>query len=483
MLPLIPLPRSVRVREDAYRLTVGTRLRGVPEVVAAMLRERTGLSLEGGEPAAVEFRLGAHGQPESYRLEVDATGVRVEAPDDAGLFYAGCTLIQLLGHDRDGWSVAGATIEDVPRFKYRGAMLDVARHFFDLAIVKRLVDQIAGLKLNVLHLHLSDDQGWRIEIVSRPALTALAAGSGVGGGPGGYYTQADYAELVRYAAARQVTIVPEIDLPGHTHAVGVAYPELVERPAFNLRTLAMILGTDRVMPRAGRPFTGMGVGFSSLRLDHEPSYDFVADVLGELAALTPGPYLHIGGDECLGTRPEAYAGFPRRSTALGAGLGKTPMAWHEAGVVSGLAAGPVGQYWGFLAPDRTAADCVRRLTEQGSKLVLSPADAVYLDMKPDRASPLGRDWIGGPITLEGAYRWDPSDLISAVAEDDILGVEAPLWTELVTSPAQIDALMFPRIAAIAEISWSARRGEPGRDWPGFRTRLEGLPSLWTGVGG
>ncbi|MCW5954077.1 MAG: family 20 glycosylhydrolase, partial [Propionibacteriaceae bacterium] len=370
-LPLIPLPRLVEPSSEIFRLAPDTAVRGVPEVVVDMLRERTRLPLTGGADSSIDFRLVPEGAAESYRLEVHATGVRAEATDQAGLFHAACTLAQLLGNDPDGWWLPGVLIQDAPRFGYRGAMLDVARHFFDLATVKRFIDHIAGLKLNILHLHLTDDQGWRLEIVSRPELTTRAAGSSVGGGPGGHYTQTDYAELVDYAAARHVTIVPEIDLPGHTHAVGLAYPDLAERPVLNLRTLATILGTDRVMPRAGRPFTGMGVGFSSLRLDHEPSYDFVADVLGELAALTPGPYLHIGGDECLGTRPEAFAGFLRRVTALVAELGKTPIAWHEAGAVPGLAAGTVGQYWGFLTPSKTAGGCARRLVEQGSPLVLS----------------------------------------------------------------------------------------------------------------
>ncbi len=475
-LPLIPLPHVLELDDETFRFADGTALQGAPEPVALMLRERTGLALDGSGAASIEFGLGTGGRPESYRLRVDATGVRVEAADPAGLFYAGCTLTQLLANDSDGWWLPALTIEDAPRFGYRGAMLDVARHFFDVATIKRFIDRIARLKLNHLHLHLTDDQGWRLEIASRPELTAQAAGTACGGGPGGHYTQADYTELVSYAAARHVTIVPEIDVPGHTHAVGVAYPDLAEPPVFNARTLEAIHGTDGVPPVAGEPFTGMGVGFSSLRIGHEPTYQFLADVLGELAALTPGPYLHIGGDECLGTPPEAFAGFLQRVTTMVAGLGKTPIAWHEAGAAPGLAAGTVGQYWGFLTPDVTAAGCARRLVAQGSRLVLSPADAVYLDMKPEDDSPLGRDWIGGPITLERSYRWDPADLIPGVAEDDILGVEAPLWTEQVSTPAEIDALVFPRIAAVAEIGWSARSGAPGRDWPGFRARLDGLPS-------
>lgn len=480
-LPLVPLPRLVEPTSETFRLAPDTALRRAPRDVAILLRARTRLPLTGGAQGAVDFRLVPGGAAESYRLAVTASGVRIEAADPAGLSHAGRTLAQLLARDADGWWLPGVLIEDAPRFGYRAAMLDVARHFFDVATVKTFIDRIADLKLNVLHLHLSDDQGWRLEVAARPGLTLRAAGSCVGGGPGGHYTQDDYAELVRHATARHVTIVPEIDLPGHTHAVGVAYPDLAERPVLNRRTLATILGTDRVMPRAGRPFTGMGVGFSSLRLDHEPSYDFVADVLTELAALTPGPYLHIGGDECLGTRPEAFAGFLRRVTALVAGLGKTPIAWHEAGAVAGVAPGTVGQYWGFLVPDRAATRCARQLVAQGSPLVLSPADATYLDMKAERNGP-GRDWIGGSITLERSYRWEPAEVVPGADEACILGVEAPLWTEQVATSAEIDALVFPRLAAIAEIGWSAPAGTPGRTWPEFRRRLAGLAPGWRADG-
>ncbi|MGC3953382.1 MAG: family 20 glycosylhydrolase [Propionicimonas sp.] len=470
---LVPVPQRVELGDGRFRLTGATGSHWAPEVIAGWLRERTGLPLDDGE-TSLRFGLGWEGPPESYRLTITSDGVQVEAADDAGLYYAGCTLEQLLDHGPDGWALPTGVIQDAPRFGHRGMMLDVARHFFDVATVKRLIDQLARLKLNVLHLHLSDDQGWRLEIRSRPGLT---------GQPGeGYYRRAEYADLVEYAAARQVTIVPEIDLPGHTHAVGLAYPGLVEPPVLNQRTLANIQGTDGVIPEAGRPFHGMGVGFSSLRIDHEPTYEFVADVLGELAELTPGRYLHIGGDECLGTPPEAFAGFLRRVTGIVAGLGKTPIAWHEAGAVPGIAAGTVGQYWGFLTPDDDADDSARRLVDAGSRLILSPADAMYLDMHHEPGEHPGLDWANGPTGLPHSYDWEPTGLIPGVDEAEILGVEAALWTEQVTTPAEIDALVFPRLAAVAEIAWSAPAGTPGRNWPEFRSRVAGLAPGWRAQG-
>ena len=479
-LPLIPLPHILARGHENFRLSNGTHLQGAPELIEAMLRKRTGLALDGSGTRCIEFGLVADGPPESYQLEVGASRVRVAAADPAGLFYAGCTLEQLLTRDGDGWVLPATTIRDAPRFGYRGAMLDVARHFFDVATVKRFIDRIARLKLNVLHLHLTDDHGWRIEIASWPELTARASGSEAGGGPGGYYTQADYAELVAHAAARHVTIVPEIDLPGHTHAVGLAYLDLVEPPVLNEQTLAML--DDGVIPMAGQAFTGLGVGFSSLRIDHEPTYDFLADVFAELAELTPGPYLHVGGDECLGTPPEAYATFLRRVTAIVTALGRTPIAWHEAGAVDGLSAGVVGQYWGYLTPERAAAACAQQLVAAGSRLILSPSDAAYLDMLHDANDPLGQDWANGPTSLERSYCWEPSELIAGVGEPDILGVEAALWTEFVGTSAQIDAMVFPRLAAIAEVAWSAPSGAPGRSWPAFRDRIAALAPLWRSQG-
>lgn len=475
---LIPLPRRVDLDGGRFLLGPDAGLRGVPEVIAARLRERTGLVLDGSGSPFVEYVVEPDELPGSYRLQLGADGVRATAGDAAGLFYAGCTLEQLLTQDGDGWWLPTGVIEDAPRFGYRGVMLDVARHFFGVATVKRLIDRMARLKLNMLHLHLTDDQGWRIEIVSLPELTAKASGSEAGGGPGGYYTQADYAELVEYAAARQVTIVPEVDLPGHTHAIGLAYPEVAEPPVINDVTRETF--HDGVVPVAGMPFTGFGVGFSSVRIDHEPTYAFLADVLGELAALTPGPYLHVGGDECLGTEPTAYAAFLRRITGLVAGLGKTPVTWHEAGAVSGLAPGTVGQYWHFLTPGEVAADCARRLVAAGSQLVLSPSDAAYLDMRhPGEES--GQDWAGA-TSLQDSYDWEPTDILQGVGEPEILGIEAALWTEMVSSPAQIDALLFPRLAAIAEVAWSAPAGTSGRTWPEFRDRVAGLAPGWRADG-
>ena len=190
-------------------------------------------------------------------------------------------------------------------------MLDVARHFFAVEDVLRVIDHLARYKLNHLHLHLTDDQGWRIAVDSWPRLTTVGGATEVGGGPGGHYTKADYRRIVAYAAARHITVVPEIDLPGHTNAALVAYPELAP---------------DKIAPP---PYTGTEVGFSYVDPADERTYDFVADVLGEVAALTPGPWLHIGGDEAFKVHGRGYTGFVERVQRIVADLGKTVVGWHQ----------------------------------------------------------------------------------------------------------------------------------------------------------
>ena len=485
-LPLVPYPRSIEIRGgEPFRLGDGTSVTGDADASAAaarMLRARTGLTLDGTGPGVIEFRLVAAGDPESYAIEVRADGVVIAGRDPAGLFYGMLTLGQLVARDDDGWSLPAASVADAPRFGYRGVMLDVARHFHPVETVKAFIDRAAGLKLNVLHLHLTDDQGWRLDLRSRPELTARASATSCGGDPGGFYTAADYADIVAHAAERHMTVVPEFDMPGHTHAVGVAYPELAEAPVVTEHVLEVVHAFGGGIPTAGAPYTGLAVGFSSLRIHDEATYDFLADVLGELARLTPGPYLHLGGDECLGTAPEDFAEFMERATRIVADLGKIPMTWHEAGAAAGICDDTIGQYWGLRTPDGIADERARSFVRRGSQLVLSPADTTYLDMKSAADGP-GLTWADGVTTVERSYAWEPATLIEGVGADDILGVEAPLWTELVRTAGDIDAMAFPRIASAAEIAWSpAPTDSTARTWASFRERVGRLGPLWAAAG-
>jgi len=195
--------------------------------------------------------------------------------------------------------------------------------------------------------------------------------------------------------------------------------------------------------------------------------------------MTPGPYLHLGGDESLATSPDDFAEFIERATCLVADLGKIPITWHEAGSARGMHDATIGQYWGFTTAAEGTDEQARAFVGNGSQVILSPADAVYLDMKYDERTPLGLAWANGPTSVQDAYAWEPADLIDGIGEDDILGVEAPLWAETLRSLEDIDAMAFPRAAAAAEIAWSPRSGTtPLRTWESFRTRVGALGPLW-----
>jgi N-acetyl-beta-hexosaminidase len=484
-LPLVPVPASVVVDDAApFLLTGSTTVAGDRDAVAALgaaFAARTGLTpATDAASAAIRLLIEHGGKKESYRLDAGAGGVDIVGADAAGLFYGIQTLAQLLTSTDEGWIVPALSIVDAPRFAYRGVMLDVARHFFPVDVVKGYIDRAASLKLNALHLHLSDDQGWRLELRSRPELTARASDTSVGGGSGGFYTRDDYREIVAHAASRHLIVVPEFDTPGHTHAVGLAYPELAADPVLSDTVVGDTETFGGDLPAAGTPYTGVAVGFSSLRIDSEATYDFLADVFGEVAGLTPGPYLHFGGDEALGTSPEDFAEFVGRVSEIIAGLDKIPIAWHEAGAAP-LAEGTIGQFWGLRTPAAEAEADARAFVAAGSRLILSPADAIYLDHKYDDDTRIGATWADGPTSVESSYSWEPTAIVSGLTDADILGVEACLWTETVWTDADIDELAFPRIASAAEIAWSPQAAAE-RTWESFRTRVGALGPLWRASG-
>ena len=484
-LPLVPYPASTTaLDEPAFRLDAGAGVTG-DETCATLLRREleavTGTTT--GSDEGIRLAVATDGAPESYTLDAAAHGVVVTGADPAGLFYGVQTLLQLVARDEDGWRIPAVRIADRPRFAYRGVMLDVARHFFDVDTVCAWIDRAASLKANHLHLHLSDDQGWRIALPSRPELAQRASATAIGADDGGWYSAADYARIVAHAASRHMTVVPELDMPGHTHAVSLAYPALAAEPVITDEVRAAADAFGGGLPRTGEPYRGLAVGFSSLRIGDDEVDRFVTDVFTDLAALTPGPYLHLGGDEALGTDPARYASFVARVTEIITGLGKTPVAWHEAGAADHLAAGTIGQYWGFTTPVDGSAETIRSFVARGGRIILSPADAVYLDMKPDADFPLGLTWANGPTSVRRAYEWEPSAVIEGLAEDDILGVEAPLWTETVRTAADIDALAFPRIAAAAEAAWSPPTdASPERTWDSFRHRVGAQGPRWAARG-
>ncbi|MFL5562823.1 MAG: beta-N-acetylhexosaminidase [Gemmatimonadaceae bacterium] len=396
---------------------------------------------------------------EGYELTVTADSVRIVALRPAGLFHGVQTLRQLLPYkiesemdiERPSWNIPAVTISDQPRFVWRGAMLDVARHFFTVKEVEQFIDILALYKMNMLHLHLADDQGWRIVIDSRPRLTAVGSVSQVGGGPGGFYTQEDYSEIVRYAAARYITVVPEIDMPAHSNAAISAYPEVgcSARPA----------GT----------YTGTDVGWSALCVDSAATYALVDDIIREISALTPGPYFHIGGDEVATLTPAQYTKFVEHVQDIVTKHGKKMVGWEEI-TKARLLPTSVAQQW--------KSDSATAALQYGSKLVMSPSEKIYLDMQYEPSTELGLHWAAY-VKLSDAYNWDPATYMKGVGESTILGVEAPLWSETIANITAAEYLLMPRLPAVAEIGWTP---QAGRDWNSFRTRIAAHASRWNQLG-
>ncbi|HVY31455.1 MAG TPA: beta-N-acetylhexosaminidase [Polyangiaceae bacterium] len=446
---LVPLPRVLREDDGELELSSSSRIvadsasASTAQQLADVLRRSTGFELTvvppPAKPGDIELVLAAGEQSfgdEGYQLDVsDRATLRAATP--AGLFYASVTLRELLppeveaGSVQSGvsWKVPRVHIEDAPRYGWRGFSLDVARHFFPVQDVKRWIDLAAYHKLNRFHLHLTDDQGWRIEIKSWPKLSSVGGASQVGGGSGGFYTQEQFRELVSYADARHITLIPEIDMPGHVGAALAAYGELNRDGA----------------PKP--PYTGTDVGFSSLVFDDPDTTRFVDDIVREVSSLTTGPYLHVGGDEAKATNQLDYKAFLKQVGGVLRRYGKSPVAWCEAGE-AGLPPGTVLQDWHI--------GCTGSATgvQNGMRVVASPAKQAYLDMKYDQSSPHGTSWAGF-VELQQAYEWEPS--VPGVPAEAIIGIESALWSEHVADRAAADYLIFPRLAGHAELAWSGKR--------------------------
>jgi hexosaminidase len=436
------------------------------ELLAAVLRPSTGFPIDitqspdGMRAGDIRLRVRTDSVPgvdEGYRLIVSDSSVEIASRTPAGIFRGVQTLRQLLpagieAHMKWGngpWTVPAVAITDAPRFTWRGAMLDVSRHFFTVREVQQYIDILALYKMNVLHLHLSDDQGWRIEIRSRPQLAAVGGATQVAGGPGGFYTQEDFTAIVKYAQERFITVVPEIDMPGHTNAALVAFPELScsrRRPA---------------------PYTGIEVGWSAFCVDNEATYALIDDVVREIAALTPGPWFHIGGDEVEVLTPAQYAAFVERVQDIVTRHGKRLIGWEEVRKAR-LRTGSLIQQW--RGDTLSLAD--------GVGLIMSPGKRMYLDMKYDDQTELGLKWAG-LIDVRTVYDWDPATYNPSVAESRIAGVEAPIWSETVRNITAVEYLAMPRLPAVAEVGWSA---QSLRHWEEFRLRLASHSSRWNYLG-
>lgn len=486
---IIPLPVSVSDSKGSFALNADTKvvtigenpqLAVLSELFKADIQSLTGIlpsTSEQEQENAIVFELTPGMDSEAYRLSVDKKQIRVQASDVAGLFYGAQTIKQLIPSHGDNkgqnnkFLIAAGTIEDAPEYAYRGMMLDVARHFFTVEDVKHLIDQIAEYKINHLHFHLSDDQGWRIEIKSWPLLTTIGGSTQVGGQGGGFYTQEDYKEIVKYAQDRFITIVPEIDMPGHTNSALASYGELnpgitvPEKGA--LRYDRTNLGEDGM---ATPLYTGIEVGFSTLATNKEVTYRFIEDVIREISEITPGPYFHIGGDESHVTAMEDYIPFIERAQEIVTKYGKKTLGWDEVAHAK-LLPTSVAQYW-------AKAENAIMAIEQGSQVLISPAVKAYLDMQYDSTTHLGLHWAAY-IELDEAYNWDPTELEEQIKRENILGVEAPLWTETIVTRSDIEYMTFPRLTAIAEIGWTPKNL---RNWESYSKRIAWHGQRWEAQG-
>ncbi|MEU9014146.1 beta-N-acetylhexosaminidase [Streptomyces sp. NPDC048479] len=494
---LIPAPRTV---DGPYRTPfvfgTGTALAAAPgtESVARWLRTVVGTALgrdlppgAAGADHTITLLIDPSLAPEAYRLTV-SSAVEIVGGSSTGVFWGAQTLRQLLGPDAhrracpdpEAWrGVPHQVIEDSPRFPWRGLMLDVSRHFLPKDDVLRHLDLLAAHKLNVFHFHLTDDQGWRIEIKRHPRLTEVGAwrertkyGHRASAlwderPHGGYYTQDDIREIVAYAAERHITVVPEIDIPGHSQAAIAAYPELGNTDVIDTTTLS-VWDNWGINPNVLAPTD------NTLR--------FYEGVFEELLGLFPATFIHIGGDECLKDQWKASPAAQARIKELGladedelqswfirhfdswlADRGRRLIGWDEI-LEGGLAPGAAVSSWRGYAGGIAAA-------EAGHDVVMCPEQQVYLDHRqhggPDEPMP-----IGYVRTLEDVYRFEPvPPSLSPEAAAHILGTQANVWTEVMQDRSRVDYQVFPRLAAFAEVAWSALPAPAERDFADFERRM------------
>ena len=385
---------------------------------------------------------------EGYDLYITQDSIILNAKTAEGAFRGIQTVRQIIPETSNDtlsenkmWLIPTGKIIDNPNFEYRGSMLDVARHFFSVEDVKKYIDILAYYKINTLHLHLTDDQGWRIEIKSWPKLTEIGGSSEVGGGPGGFYTQEEYKDIVAYAAKHFITIVPEVDMPGHTNAASVAYP---------------ILNGNGKTPKI---YTGTEVGFSTFDANKDTVYAFIDDVVREISAITPGPYFHAGGDESHVTKKKDFIHFVSKVDKIVKKYGKKMIGWDEI-VHADIDTSAIAQFW---ANEENAKLAV----EKGLKVILSPGKKAYLDMKYDTLSKYGLNWAG-LIPVDTGYVWTPERYVQGINKENILGIEAPLWSETVSNMDEVEYLAFPRMIGYSELSWSV---EENRNWDNYKVRL------------
>lgn len=496
---IIPAPVQVIAGAGQFELTAASRivadraLKNEAQLLAARLRLATGFPIKlkftgtrllSGDILLTSNAASAGLGPEGYDLLVESSSVAIRAPDAAGVFYGTQSLLQLLPpeifstHCVSGvvWKIPCVQVEDQPRFAWRGFMLDVSRHFFTKGEVEQVLDLMALYKLNTFHWHLVDDQGWRIQIKKYPRLTNVGAwrkdiGFGLDpksstaydskGRYGGFYTQDEIREVVAYAAARHITIVPEIEMPGHSTAALMAYPGYA------------CPNTVLSMPEAGGVFNGVYCA------GNDETFVFLGNILTEVSGLFPGKFIHIGGDEVeksnwmacaecqariqsegLENERELQSWFIRRIETIVEARGKRLIGWSEIRE-------------GGLAPSAALMDWIGGGAESaasGHDVVMTPGKYCYFDHYQSTNRVAEPKAIGGYLPLSRVYQFDPLPAkLAPEFRGHVLGGQANLWTEYVPNLRQVEYMMFPRLGALSEVDWSP---PATRDWDDFKTRTE-----------
>lgn len=509
-LSLIPQPVSVKTGEGHFVLNTSTRILYAPpllDTLADQLSRRLGratgyrirtslLTQHQSAKNVITLQLSpaAAIPSEGYELEVTPSNIILKAKDAAGIFYGMQTLLQLLPKEIESstvvttaaWKIPVVKISDHPRFGWRGLMLDVSRHFFPKEDVKKFIDNMARYKFNVLHWHLTDDQGWRIEIKSLPKLTSVGAWRvnktgtfGTFSTPaadeprdyGGYYTQEDILEIVRYAKERQIDILPEIDVPGHSMAAIASYPELSCTPG----NYVVNSGEQFMIWPPGGHFYGLVD--NSLCPANEKVYEFMDKVFTEIARLFPFEYIHMGGDETarnfweksdaikalmqkekLADLDEVQSYFVKRIEKIINSKGKKMIGWDEI-LQGGLAPNATVMSWRNMKHGADAA-------KQGHEVVMTPTEFCYLDYM--QSDVVMEPRVYASLRLKKSYQFDP--LPDSVDAKLIKGGQGNLWTEQVYNIRQVEYMIWPRGMALAEVLWSPKEK---KNWSSFVNRLEG----------
>ena len=509
-LNITPMPAEVKIgkgnftfNQNTVLVLEGSGLEKTAEIVNGQLEKVIGFKLKvvkvnpGKNTVTLNFERLDYKLPGAYNLTVDDQGVYIAGDNAAGVFYGLQTLLQLLPVSSIPASPAGRqypvslplrqagsiqipqlSINDYPRFEYRGMHFDVSRHFFPISYVKKYIDYLAAHKFNTFHWHLTDDQGWRIEIKKYPKLTSVGAwrsGTIIGRFPGtgndsirygGFYTQEQIKEIVKYAGDRYITVLPEIDIPGHSMAALAAYPEF---------------GTDSTYKYKVSETWGINGPFNNVLNPSEKTFKFLEAVFDEVIKLFPSKYIHIGGDECSKTwwKQSAFCQklikdknlkdehglqsyIIQRIEKYINSKGRKIIGWDEI-LEGGLAPNASVMSWRGEEGGIAAA-------KQGHDVVMTPSGFCYFDHSQTKAE--DSVTIGGYLPLETVYGYEP--IPAALNESEakhILGAQANLWTEYISNPAKVEYMLFPRMSALSEVLWSPK---DKRNWTDFERRIPGL---------